>query len=300
MNFRQKIAEEFGQQGMKFFRETLWSSSLQRVDLPRVRKFLANNGFEAIDVALSLPMDDSAFRMSWATHYLADGQCMSTMIQVPIPKDTNHLKLTFGYIDNAMRESSQPQVIVVANALRLVFGVPAARELIQTTLFGENEESATQSDEGFTSVFDTQSINLFTDPSIEDAALIPLPEEAAFLLDKAFGQTYPGERFILMWLAFEAIINAVIDTGSNGRKREEYFRGVLGSDIANAEVHRLFNLRCALFKEGRLINSNSIEEECWTLYAALQLAVMKESELRRAFLSGFELKAAEREAARTA
>jgi len=187
---------------------------------------------------------------------------------------------------------------VVANALRLVFGVPIARELIQTTLFGENEESATLSDEGFASVFDTQSINLFTDPSIEDAALIDIPEEAAFLLDRAFGQTYPGERFILMWLAFETIINAAIDTGSNGRKREEYFRGVLGSDIANAEVHRLFDLRCALFKEGRLISSNSIEEDSWSLYAALQLAAMKESELRRAFLSGFELKAKAREASR--
>lgn len=300
MFFHERIAEEFGQQGMKFFRETVWSSSLQKVDLPRIRKFLAKNSFEAIDVALSLPIDDSAFRMRWATHYLADGQCISTMVQVPIPKDSNYLKLTFGYPNKAMRESSQPQTIVVANALRLVFGVPVARELIQSTLFGENEETATQSDEGFASVFDTQSLNLFTDPSIEDAALIHIPEEAAFLLHKAFGQTYPGERFILMWLAFETIINAVIDTGSNGRKREEYFKVVLGSDIANTEVHRLFNLRCALFKEGRLINSNSIEEESWALYAALQLAVMKESEQRRAFLSGFELQAKEREVARTA
>ncbi|MNY18187.1 hypothetical protein D3C86_1515510 [compost metagenome] len=245
-------------------------------------------------------MNDSAFRMRWATHYLADGQCVSNMVKVPIPKDSNHLKLTFGYPDTAMREGSQPQIIVVVNALRLAFGVPVARELIQTTLFGENEEPETQSDQGFASVFDTQSINHFIDPSIEDVALVPLPEEAAFLLDKAFGQTYPGERFILMWLAFETIINTIIDKGSNGRKREEYFKNVLGSDIANAEVHRLFDLRCALFKEGLLINSNSLEKENWTLYAALQLAVMKESELRRAFLSGFELRAKERDAARTA
>ncbi|WP_293761195.1 hypothetical protein [uncultured Aquitalea sp.] len=300
MTFRQRIAEELSQQGMKFFRETVWSSSLQRVDLPRVRKLLATNGFEAVDVTLFSPMDDSAFRMRWATHYLADGQCVSAMVQVPILKNSNHLKLTFGYPDKDTRESSRPKMIVVANALRLVFGVPVARELIQITLFGENEEPTTQSDEGFASVFDTQEINLFNDPAIEDAALIHLPEEAAFLLDKAFGQAYPGERFILMWLAFETIINAVIANGRNGQKREAYFRGELGSDIANAEVHRLFKLRCDLFKEGRLINSNSIEDDCWALYAALQLAVMKESELRRAFLSGFELKAKEREAARIA
>ncbi|QNB08317.1 hypothetical protein G5S34_17190 [Herbaspirillum frisingense] len=166
-------------------------------------------------------------------------------------------------------------------------------------MFGENEEPSTQSDEGFASVFDTQDLNLFSNPSIEDAELIDLPEDAAFLLDKAFGQTYSGERFVLMWLAFETIINAVVASGSNGRKREEYFKNVLGSDIANAEVHRLFNVRCNLFKEGLLINSNSMEEESWALYAALQLAMMKESELRRMFLSGFELKAKEREIART-
>lgn len=221
-------------------------------------------------------------------HYQPSGQCISLMQQVPIPTESNHLKLTFCYTSAEMRHDSRTQTIVVANALRLVFGVPVARELIITRYFSEDKsESEIFSDEGYASLFDTQSLNMFNSPAIEEAELIKIPEEAAILLDKSFAQTYPSERFILLWLAFEAIIHSVIEKGSNGEKRKTFFKDILKSDIANDEVYRLFNLRCAIFKEGQTSDKN-IENDCWSLYAALQLLIMKDCEQRRAFLSGYE------------
>ncbi len=212
------------------------------------------------------------------------------MHEVPIPAKSNHLKLTFCYTSAEIRHNSLAQTIVVANALRLVFGVPIARELIITRYFSEDKEKADFfSDEGYASLFDSQDLNMFNDPAIEQAELIDIPQEAAILLDKSFAQTYPKERFILMWLAFEAIIHSIIEKGSNGEKRKIFFKDILKSDIANDEVYRLFNLRCVLFKEGQSPNQYiEIENECWSLYAALQLLIMKDCEQRRAFLSGYE------------
>jgi len=39
---------------------------------------------------------------------------------------------------------------------------------------------------------------MFTDPPIEKIKIKQIPAEATILLDKAFAQTYPTERFILM------------------------------------------------------------------------------------------------------
>jgi len=136
-------------------------------------------------------------------------------------------------------------------------------------------------------MFDTQSLNLFNNPAIEGAKLITMPGEAAILLDKSFSQTYPAERFVLMWLAFEAIINSFPGEGGNGKKRERFFKNDLRSEAINNEVYRLLKLRCDMFKEGK-INDASIEQECWSLYAVLQLSVMKDCEQRQAFLSGYE------------
>ena len=286
--FRDRIIKEFGSYGFKFFRETIWSSSLQLADLPRVRNFLSKNNFKYIDVSLVRPQDDKTYRMRWSTHYQQSGQCISSMHEVPIPAESNNLKLTFCYATSEMRHDSRAQTIVVANALRLVFGVPLARELIITRYFSKDKkESDFFSDEGYASLFDTQELNMFNNPAIEEAELLKIPEEAAMLLDKSLAQTYPSERFILMWLAFEAIIHSVIDKGSNGEKRKNYFKYILKSDIANDEVYRLFNVRCAIFKEGQSSGQN-IENDCWSLYAALQLLIMKDCEQRRAFLSGYE------------
>lgn len=289
--FRDRIIKEFGSYGFKFFRETIWSSSLQHADLPRIRNFLLKNNFKYIDVSLVRPQDDKTCRMRWSTHYQQSGQCISTMHEVPIPAESNNLKLTFSYTSAEMRHNSRAQTIVVANALRLVFGVPVARELVITRYFSMGKEEAEFfSDEGYASKFDTQELNMFNNPAIEQAELIDVPEEAAILLDKSFSQTYPSERFILMWLAFEAIIHSIIEKGNNGEKRQMFFKDILKSDIANDEVYRLFKLRCVLFKEGQSPSQYiEIENDCWSLYAAIQISIMKDCEQRRAFLSGYEV-----------
>lgn len=286
-NFRDRIVKEFRCHGFTFFRETVWSSSLQQADLSKIRNFLSKNNFNNIDVSLVVPQDDKTSRMRWSTHYQTSGQCISLMHQVPIPAKSNNLKLTFCYPSSEMRGNSRAEITVVANALRLVFGVPIARELLITSFFSTDEEPTSQSDEGFASLFDNQSLNIFDSPPIEAAELIKIPEEAAFLLDKAFAQTFPSERFILMWLAFEALTHTVIEKGSNGDKRKSFFKNILKSDIANDEVKRLFDLRCEIFKEGRALDKN-IENDSWSLYAALQLLVMKDCEQRSAFLAGYE------------
>lgn len=281
------MIKEFGPHGFRFFRETIWSSSIQQADLPIIRNFLSKNNLKNIDVSIIRPQDDKTRRMRWSTHYQQSGQCISSMHEVPIPAESNHLKLTFCYTSAEIRHNSRAQTIVVANALRLVFGVPIARELVITRYFSEDKEEADFfSDEGYASLFDTQELNMFNSPPIEEAELIEIPEEAAILLDKSFAQTYPNERFILMWLAFEAIIHSVIKKGSNGEKRKAFFKGILKSDIANDEVYRLFNLRCNIFKEGQ--SGQNIENDCWSLYVALQLLIMKDCEQRSAFLSGYE------------
>lgn len=285
--FRDRMIKEFGPRGFKFFRETIWSSSIQQADLPRVRNFISKNNLKNIDVSIIRPQDDKTCRMKWSTHYEQSGQCISKIHEVAIPTGSNHLKLTFCYTSAEKRHNSLAQTIVVANALRLVFGVPIARELVITRYFSEDKENADFfSDEGYASLFDNQELNMFNSPPIEETELIKIPEEAAIILDKAFSQTYPEERFILMWLAFEAIIHSVIKNGSNGEKRKTFFKDILKSDIANDEVFRLFKLRCDLFKEGQ--SSQNIENDCWSLYAALQLLIMKDCEQRSAFLSGYE------------
>jgi len=281
------MIEEFGSLGFKFFRETIWSSSLQQSQLPKIRNFLSKNNFKHIDVSLVIPQDDKTFRMRWLRYYEPSGQCISSMQQVPIPAQTNHLKLTFCYATSEKRHESRTQTLVITNALRLVFGAPVARELILTRYFSEDKDAEMFSDEGYASVFDSQDLNMFENPPIDQAELIQTPEDAAILLDKSFSQTYPTERFILMWLAFESIIHSVIQNGKNGDKRKTFFKDILKSDIANNEVLRLFKLRCDLFKEGYSPNHN-FEDNCFSLYVAIQLLIMKDCEQRSAFLEGYE------------
>jgi hypothetical protein len=103
----------------------------------------------------------------------------------------------------------------VTNALRLVFGVPIARELIFVSRFSEEElETGISSDVGYPSPF-----------------------------DKAFAQAFPNERFTLMWLAFESIIHSHSGQADNGKQRERFFKEELKSEIVHEEVFRLFRLR---------------------------------------------------------
>ena len=287
-SFRTRLVKEYGVRGLKFFEETIWSSSIQRADLQKIRAFLEANGFDNVDASIVNPPDDKTSRIRWNKYYQASGQCISVMHPVTIPAGSNHLKLTFCYVSAAARQECRNQTIVAVNALRLVFGVPIARELILATPFSEEEpEPGISSDVGYASPFDTQSLNMFESPPIEDAVLIPIPEDAAILLDKAFAQAFPHERFILMWLAFEAIIHSHPGGAGNGRKREIFFKEELKSDLVNEEVFRLFTLRNDAFKEGRFRHPQ-FDQECWSLYSALQLAVMKDCPQRTAFLAGYE------------
>lgn len=285
---RVSIVKEFESKGLKFFRETMWSSSLQRADLPRIRTFLLKNDFGDIDVALAIPQDDNASRMKWPRHSERSGQCVSVMTPVLVPKRSNHLMLTFGYPDVELRSQNRPRTLTAVNALRLAFGLQVARELILTNFFGLEEELVAQTDGGY-AAFDIQSIALFDYPAIDGAQLNRISEEAAFFLDKTYTQTDPAERFVLMWLAFEIIIHALIDEGSNEQKREAFFKNMLRSELANEEVLRLFRLRGEIFTVGRALNSH-IEDDCRSLYTALQLAMMKDCDQRRAFLSGYEMR----------
>lgn len=271
-----------------FFAETLWSSSLQRADLPRVRAFLENNGFVGIDVALASPQGVQATRVRWSTYYDPTGQCISLAHDTPIPVGSMFLKMTFSYQNVEERDAGHVQYVLVANALRVTFGAPIARELVLVT-HGERglQDKSTISDVGFTSVFDNQNLNMYDNPPIEKAQLRPMPLEASTLLDSAFIQRYPHERFILMWLAFEAIIHTHSGGGTNGDKRRRYFGEELGSQIVSDEVKRIFGIRNDTFKEGRL-NEINFDQACWSLYAALQLAVLEDCPQRKAYLSGYE------------
>lgn len=271
-----------------FFAETLWSSSLQQADLPRVRAFLERNGFQAIDVALASPQTLHATRTRWSTYYDATGQCVLQSYITPIPVGSMFLKLTFFYDSVVERDHGRVQNVLVANALRMMFGAPIARELVLVRHGALNlQDRSDISDEGFASAFDTQSLNIFDSPPIEEAKLRPMPLEASTLLDSAFVQRYPYERFIMMWLAFEAVIHTHSGSGTNGKKRQRYFLEELGSQIVCDEVTRIFRIRNDTFKEGRLDDVN-FDQMCWSLYAALQLALMEDCPQRTAYLSGYE------------
>lgn len=90
-----------------------------------------------------------------------------------------------------------------------------------------------------------------------------------------------------MWVSFEAIINSIYLSDNNGNKRVKYFKEELKSNIVNDEVYRLFKLRCAVFKESKF-EHEQFDEENWSLYTAVQLAMMEDCPQRTAFLRGYE------------
>ncbi|WNL30179.1 hypothetical protein [Aliarcobacter cryaerophilus] len=287
-NFKNTIIQEWGERGFSVFRETIWSSSLQQIDLPRVRNFLAKNNINNVDVSLAIPQNNNTSIMRWAKHYERSGQCISSNRDVHIPANSNNLKLTFCYKSQEEELKYETQTIHTANILRLVFGVPIARELlIIRHFYNDNNTPIFHSDKDFASMFDTQSLNMFDNPAIEESEIIKIPEEATILLDKSFSQTYPPERFVLMWLAFEAVINSFPGKEKNGEKRKKFFKEILRSDIINNEVIRLFKIRNDIFKEGK-VSESIIEKACWSLYATIQLTIMADCEQRRAFQVGYE------------
>lgn len=271
-----------------YFAQTLWSSSLPRNELGRVQKFLEGNGFNGIDVALASPEGSGAERVRWANFYNIEGACFSEGQATPIPVGAMFLKLTFAYKSKEARDAKRSQRIHIGSVLRLMFGAPIARELVQECYIDtEESKQYSLSDTGFASYFDTQKLNLFIDPSIEDSRLRFIPLEASTLLESAFAQRYPRERFILMWLAFEAITNCLPGKGSNGQKRQRYFEDELSSQLASDEVTRIFQVRNDSFKEGKFEKVQFDQISC-SLYAAFQLTVLEDCPQRDSFLSGYE------------
>jgi len=155
-----------------YFAQTLWSSSLPRKELGRVQKFLKGNGFNGIDVALASPEGTDAERVRWANFYNSEGACFSEGQATPIPVGAMFLKLTFAYKSKEARDAERSQRTHIGSALRLVFGAPIARELVQEWYIDTDQSKPySLSDTGFASYFDTQKLNLFDNPSIEDSRL---------------------------------------------------------------------------------------------------------------------------------
>lgn len=286
--FKDRIIQEWAGVSFSFFSESIWSSSLQQKDLSRIRSFLINSEISNVDISLVIPPDSSTSRQRWSKYYDVSGQCVSSLVEEPIPGGSNNIKFTFCYSSSDDRRDGQTQELHTINILRLVFGVPIARELLLTRSFSSDTyQPISHSEKGFASYFDTQNLNFFNDPDIEKARVRQLPPESTILLDKAFSQTFPIERFVLMWSAFEAVISSLPIPGTNGDKRKKYFNNELGSQIINNEVFRLHRIRCDIFKEGKF-SADQIEKDCWSLYAALQLAILEDSEQRQAFTLGYE------------
>lgn len=284
---RKKLISEWGAEGVTYFEESIWSSSIKYSDLQRIRDFLKVNNFKYFDISIVRPQDDLTERMKFRTHYSEDGQCFSTNYGITVPKNSNNLKLTIGLEGEVKNQECQDKTLYIINSLRIIFGIPIARELMLVTSFDSiNYDVAGHSSElGYASKFDVQDLNLYE--HIEYSKIRYIPIEASILLDKAFEQRFPKERFILMWVAFEAIINSIYPSDHNGNKRIKYFKEELKSEIANDEVYRLFKVRCDVFKEGKF-EQKEFEEENWSLYAAIQLTIMEDCPQRIAFLKGYE------------
>lgn len=284
---RNELINEWGTENITFFEESIWTSSIQHEDLTKVRSFLENNNFNFVDISIVRPPTNDSSRIFWKHHYEVSGKCISTNYQKEIVANSNHLKLTVGLEKEENSQEYQNKTISVINVLRIIFGVPIANELVLLKHFNsENSEGSTRSQLGFASPFLTQALNMY--PDIEEIKVKSLPVEASILLDKAFEQNYPIERFILMWTGFETIINHIVDGNkSNGLKRKIYF-DKLGSEKISNEVFRLFNVRCNLFKEGKILSAKQLEDENWSLYSILQLLIMEDCPVRTKFLKGYE------------
>lgn len=287
---RERIITEYGSQGYSYFKEVIISSAAQTDDLPRFRSLLLNNNIKHVDVTIVRPDTDETNRYVSTRVYNASGQCIEMWRPVNIPAYTNYIKLTLAYTTAEERDRSEVEVLRIISVFRMILGVSSAREIIFETAFDKNNQDGnTDLVEGYASPFDTQDINRFDSPPIENSKISKIPDGAAILLENAFQQRLPQSQFVLLWLALETIINALGNEKSNGVSREKFFRSDLGSEIINEEVHRLFKLRNAIFKEGALSVTNEIGRDCWSLYWAIQLAILQDCGQRSEFVKGYEI-----------
>lgn len=211
-------------------------------------------------------------------------------LKLPTPANLNFLKLTFGFHTSEEMEKAEIKASKVVNSLRMMFGIPAAKERQVQSKFSKDDVVGQETSfQGFASYFDAQGLNLFDVPPIEGAILRPMTDGTATLLDSAFSQHYPEVQFVLMWLALESIINSHAGGGSNGEKRKRYFLIDLGSSAANEEVKLLHNLRNNIFKEANFLPQAHLSMATWSLYWVIQLAILDDCPQRDQFVRGFEL-----------
>lgn len=285
---RKKLIETWGE-NVVHIEESIWTSAIQQKDLDRIRTFLTHNSFNYWDLSIISPSDNSTEIFKWKNYYTQEGQCISTNFPITVPAHSNHLKLTVGLESDLKNQECQDKTLEIISMLRLIFGVTIARTLLMVSHYKNIQEinAGYSSELGFASLFDIQTINLHE--HIEFSKTRKIPYEASFLLDTAFQQRFPNERFILMWIAFEAIIHSLPTSTnkSNGKKREYYFKEIIGSIIINDEIRRLHNIRSNIFKEGKFPNDD-FEKENWSLYAAIQLAILDDCPQREAFTKGYE------------
>ncbi|WGH78215.1 hypothetical protein [Jannaschia ovalis] len=226
--------------------------------------------------------------------YGPEGRPVSSLSEIAVPENSTFLKITARFLTAQERDLGRVRMLSAANLLRMTFGIPAARE---ACLFWRSDEGRSEnrwvSDPAYASFFDTQALNLFGDPPIEEAKIRRIPDEAHILIDKALSQRFPEEAFILLWVAFEAIISAFPGNQTNGEKRKRYFKGTLMSNDANEEVRMLHRVRGDLFKEGRA-DLPELSLAIQSLYCAIQLSILEDCPQRAAFLRGYEAQITQR------
>lgn len=162
-NPREKLVREWRNGGVENIEESIWSSSIQQSDLFRIRDFLRVNSFRYCDVSIVRPPDEKIERIKFKTHYDVSGQCFNTNYQISIPANSNNLKLTIGLESELKNQQCQDKTLYIINSLRILFGVPLARELMFTTLSDIDKfiTAGFNSELGYASNFDTQHLNFF-------------------------------------------------------------------------------------------------------------------------------------------
>jgi hypothetical protein len=98
-----------------------------------------------------------------------------------------------------------------------------------------------------------------------DTPALNIVGRAAELIGTASQTADRALRFLILWTSIEVQIG-------NGKKRKDFCLGVLKSEAANNQLHRLQKLRSAFLKDGEAIEFTAFDEYC--LISILRLASM--------------------------
>lgn len=268
----------------EFLLQAVWSTSLKVSQLHKAKEFLSRNNFLDISVSLVKSNSENFSKMFIDFHFTDEKSYKLITGSMEFPEESVFLVLETYCSGKNRLDYEHGRCINAANLLRLAFGSPIARDIVffqHKSLDGE--KGFTLGTEKLITKFDRQE--LFIDG--DELKFRKLSPEVGILVDAALSPTSDTKRFIMLWLAFEAVTNSFPYKGSNGEKRSHYYKEELGSDIADREVFRLFKIRNDLFKEG--VNKEKfLNESNWSLYLALRLGVMEECPGRSSYLKSYE------------